>query len=187
MFCFIANFVCLFQNTLINLEMAVRVLIDTSSKSNVILSPEQLERQHKSKVRRLYDIANVFISIGLIEKVTGNLILKKPVFRYVGPIKLKKNIVKTPDLIMAAPITPLTEPSSHTRTPGCHVTVRRFRRKLEFTTPISNKEVKHGLATPPPTPLHKWDEILLVADMELTRINNGDMLWFYFTLRSSRT
>lgn len=154
--------------------MAVRVLIDTSSKSKTVISPEQQERQHKSKVRRLYDIANVFISIGLIEKVSGNLILKKPVFKYVGPHNVKKcdkTAQNTP-----SPITPLSALDNQQRIPACSVFVGRSKRKLEFTTPTSTKELKLGITTPPHTPSHKWDEILLVADMELTRINNGVVL-----------
>ncbi|KAG6453332.1 hypothetical protein O3G_MSEX008098 [Manduca sexta] len=159
-------------DTLINLEMAVRVLIDTSTKNKTALSPDQQDRQHKSKVRRLYDIANVFISIGLIEKVSGNLILKKPVFKYVGPYTMKIN--KVPSI--PSPITPLSTTDSQQRTPTFHVFAGKSKRKLEFTTPVSTKELKLGITTPPTTPSHKWDEILLVADMELTRINKGVVL-----------
>lgn len=160
------------QNTLINLEMAVRVLIDTT-KNKANLSPEQQDRQHKSKVRRLYDIANVFISIGLIEKVSGNLILKKPVFKYVGPYKMRKAV----DIVLAtpSPITPLSSFDSQ-KPSSSQITMGRSKRKLEFTTPSASKELKLGITTPPHTPSHKWDEILLVADMELTRINNGILL-----------
>ncbi|XP_026764350.1 transcription factor E2F7-like [Galleria mellonella] len=171
-------------NTLINLEMAVRVLIDTSSKNHTVLSPEQQDRQHKSKVRRLYDIANVFISVGLIEKVSGNSILKKPVFKYIGPFKVKKSdknvdtLLLTGDNVVTAtpsPITPLVQTDSQ-KTPTFHVFAGRSKRKLEFTTPNSGKELKLGVTTPPHTPTHKWDEILLVADMELTKINNEALL-----------
>lgn len=152
--------------------MAVRVLIDTSSKNKSTLSPEQQERQHKSKVRRLYDIANVFISIGLIEKVSGNLILKKPVFKYVGPYKPKKSDKVT--LPVLSPLTPLSVLDCQPAVAACHVYAGKSKRKLEFTmTPNTSKDTKLGITTPPHTPSHKWDEILLVADMELTRINNG--------------
>ncbi|XP_073946091.1 transcription factor E2F7-like [Choristoneura fumiferana] len=161
-------------NTLINLEMAVRVLIDSSNKNKTALSPEMLDRQHKSKVRRLYDIANVFISIGLIEKVCGNSILKKPVFKYVGPFKMKK--IEKVIINTSSPITPKVLSHDQRLTP-CHVFSGRSKRKLEFSsTPNSNKEIQLGVTTPPHTPSHKWDEILLVADMELTRINNGIIL-----------
>ncbi|XP_026484336.1 transcription factor E2F7-like [Vanessa tameamea] len=155
-------------NTLINLEMAVSVLIDSSNKNKSTLSPEQLDRQHKSKVRRLYDIANVFISIGLIEKVSGNLILKKPVFKYVGPFKMKKSDKVV--LHTLSPITPLSVLDTQQQMTPCHIFAGKSKRKLEFTTPSTDKL---GITTPPHTPSHKWDEILLVADMELNRINNG--------------
>lgn len=161
-------YICFFQNTLINLEMAVSVLIDSSNKNKSNLSPEQLDRQHKSKVRRLYDIANVFISIGLIEKVSGNLILKKPVFKYVGPFKMKKTDKVVFNTL--SPITPLSVLDTQQQMTPCHVFAGKSKRKLEFTTPITDKL---GVTTPPHTPSHKWDEILLVADMELNRINNG--------------
>lgn len=161
------------QNKCINLEMAVRVLIDTSNKNKAALSPEQQDRQHKSKVRRLYDIANVFISVGLIEKVSGNnTVLKKPVFKYAGPLKIKKSeeiTVETP------PITPLTLFDVQ-RTPTCHVFAGKSKRKLEFTTPHTSKETIMDVTVPSDTPSHKWDEILLVADMELTKINNHKIL-----------
>lgn len=144
--------------------MAVRVLIDTSNNKNkAALSPEQQDRQHKSKVRRLYDIANVFISVGLIEKVSGNnTILKKPVFKYAGPM--------TDTVIMTPPITPLAIFDGQ-QTPTGHLFVGKSKRKLEFTAPSSIKERKLSVNTPQNTPSQKWDEILLVADMELTKIN----------------
>lgn len=155
-------------NTLINLEMAVRVLIDTTAKNDVSLSPEQLERQHKSKVRRLYDIANVYISVGLIEKVSGNLILKKPVFKYIGPIKVKNSI----NMLTPSPLTPASEVNKQNKTPRSYVSVGRSKRKLQFST-SEMMSYSVGLTTPPSTPSQKWDDILQVADMELTRINNG--------------
>lgn len=171
-----------FQNTLINLEMAVGVLIDTANKNKTVLSPEQQDRQHKSKVRRLYDIANVLISIGLIEKVSGNLILKKPVFRYVGPLKMKKAekmmVEATP-----SPIMPLSVVDSQDCVTPCHAFAVKSKRKLEFTSPSpsSSKALKLYVSTPPDTPSQKWDEILLVADMELNKINNGNCCDFIIT------
>lgn len=164
-----------FQNTLINLEMAVGVLIDTANKNKTVLSPEQQDRQHKSKVRRLYDIANVLISIGLIEKVSGNLILKKPVFRYVGPLNMKK----AEKVVMEAtpsPMTPLSVVDGQDCVTPCHAFAGKSKRKLEFTSPSpsSSKALKLYVSTPPDTPSQKWDEILLVVDMELNKINNGN-------------
>jgi hypothetical protein len=42
--------------------------------------------QFKTKVRRLYDIANILTSLGLICKVTtSDSNIRKPAFRYTGP------------------------------------------------------------------------------------------------------
>jgi hypothetical protein len=42
--------------------------------------------QFKSKVRRLYDIANILTSLGLICKVhSSDSNMRKPAFRYTGP------------------------------------------------------------------------------------------------------
>jgi len=60
----------------INLEFATRV----------IHGPGQMEKQKLTRIRRLYDIANILNSLGLIRKVTVNGGRgKKPAFQYVGP------------------------------------------------------------------------------------------------------
>ena len=46
-----------------------------------------MQSRYKTKVRRLYDIANVLSAIRLIEKVDiYNCVIRKPIFRYRGPI-----------------------------------------------------------------------------------------------------
>jgi len=60
----------------INLEFATRV----------IHGPGQIEKQKLTRIRRLYDIANILNSLGLIRKVTvSGGRGKKPAFQYVGP------------------------------------------------------------------------------------------------------
>ncbi len=46
------------------------------------VGPEEAQKL-KTKIRRLYDIANVLQSIGLIEK-TNHTYNKKPAFRWIG-------------------------------------------------------------------------------------------------------
>lgn len=41
-------------------------------------------RSNFLQIRRLYDIANVFSSLGLIKKVTLDLDTRKPAFRWIG-------------------------------------------------------------------------------------------------------
>jgi predicted ATP-dependent Lon-type protease len=47
-----------------------------------VVEPEEAQKL-KTKIRRLYDIANVLQSIGLIEK-TNHTYNKKPAFRWIG-------------------------------------------------------------------------------------------------------
>lgn len=67
------------------MDIAAKVLINeqddsTDSKNSAAQS------RFKTKVRRLYDIANVLSAIGLIEKVDMyNCVIRKPIFRYTGP------------------------------------------------------------------------------------------------------
>lgn len=57
-----------------SLEEAARVLIQTDNSALV-----------KTKIRRLYDIVNVFKSVGLVENPMPN---KKPGFRWLGTERL---------------------------------------------------------------------------------------------------
>lgn len=62
--------------------MAAKVLItDMDNKTD-----NASKSRFTTKVRRLYDIANVLTAIGLIDKVhTYDRAMRKPVFKYIGP------------------------------------------------------------------------------------------------------
>ena len=75
-----------FQNGVINLDIAAKVLINEPENSSDTKN-SILQSRFKTKVRRLYDIANVLSAIGLIEKVDMyNCVIRKPIFKYTGPI-----------------------------------------------------------------------------------------------------
>ncbi|XP_048826476.1 transcription factor E2F7 isoform X2 [Brienomyrus brachyistius] len=66
----------------VTLDLAARVLIDESQDT-------ESRSKYKTKVRRLYDIANVLTSLGLIEKVQVKEERgKKPAFRWTGPVEV---------------------------------------------------------------------------------------------------
>ncbi|KAK0183009.1 hypothetical protein PV327_001088 [Microctonus hyperodae] len=83
---FIMLFLVSMKNGVINLDIAAKVLIiDMDNSAGEIIDNASRSR-FKTKVRRLYDIANVLTAIGLIKKVDMNdRIMKKPVFKYIGP------------------------------------------------------------------------------------------------------
>ncbi|XP_062914522.1 transcription factor E2F7-like isoform X1 [Mobula hypostoma] len=64
----------------IALDAAAKILIEEGQPEAVDSS------KFKTKIRRLYDIANVLTSLGLIKKVHVNERGRKPVFQWVGPV-----------------------------------------------------------------------------------------------------
>jgi len=93
------------QSELVNLDLAASILLNESvSEKTVVGEDDMLPCCHKSShnrgsdsggtktgrfkttVRRLYDIANVLASLGLICKVQNmESSGRKPAFRYIGP------------------------------------------------------------------------------------------------------
>ncbi|XP_067946237.1 transcription factor E2F7-like isoform X2 [Watersipora subatra] len=65
----------------INLDMAAKILL-----GDPMVETKQTNSQFKTKIRRLYDIANILASINLICKVhVTELRGRKPAFSYIGP------------------------------------------------------------------------------------------------------
>lgn len=93
------------QSELVNLDLAASILLNEStSEKTVVDEDDKLPCCHKSSrnrgsdsggtktgrfkttVRRLYDIANVLASLGLICKVQNiESSGRKPAFKYIGP------------------------------------------------------------------------------------------------------
>lgn len=64
---------------IVSLDLAAKMLI---GDNDVI---EKKDIQYKTKVRRLYDIANILTSLKLVEKINMFGHNKKPAFKYTGP------------------------------------------------------------------------------------------------------
>ncbi|XP_014204845.1 transcription factor E2F7-like [Copidosoma floridanum] len=81
---FVMLFLVSLKNGVINLDIAAQVLFNEADSVDATKTP--CPPKCKTKVRRLYDIANVLLAIGLIEKVDMyNCFLRKPIFKYTGP------------------------------------------------------------------------------------------------------
>ncbi|KAK6985679.1 Transcription factor e2f8 [Biomphalaria glabrata] len=64
----------------VNLELSAKILIGDSAMDNIEAS------KFKTKIRRLYDIANILTSLKLIKKIHVTEIRgRKPAFQYIGP------------------------------------------------------------------------------------------------------
>uniref|UniRef100_A0A7N0VGY9 E2F/DP family winged-helix DNA-binding domain-containing protein n=1 Tax=Kalanchoe fedtschenkoi TaxID=63787 RepID=A0A7N0VGY9_KALFE len=111
---FIKLFVC--SNVgLISLDDAAKVLLGDGHNSTVM----------RTKVRRLYDIANVLSSVNLIEK-TQHKESRKPAFRWLGPGGKRENGSATP--------------------PATQIELKK---KRTFGTEISNIDFKRAKVDPP--------------------------------------
>ena len=91
---FCQQFICLFVawKHVISLEEAAREIADDSCIDDKLL---------KTKIRRLYDIANVLQSIGLIEK-THRSDSRKPAFQWIGLEGVVATIAEISDLVKAS-------------------------------------------------------------------------------------
>ncbi|XP_070785385.1 transcription factor E2F7 [Enoplosus armatus] len=80
------KFVMLFlvsKTQTVTLDAAAKILIEESQDSSS-------HSKYKTKVRRLYDIANVLTSLGLIKKVhVREQRGRKPAFKWLGPVEFK--------------------------------------------------------------------------------------------------
>ncbi|XP_012260402.2 transcription factor E2F8-like [Athalia rosae] len=82
---FIMLFLVSLKNGVINLDIAAKVLIMGTDEPKK-LPNTTVRSRFKTKVRRLYDIANVLTAIGLIKKVSrSDSTIRKPIFKYTGP------------------------------------------------------------------------------------------------------
>ncbi|XP_037617245.1 transcription factor E2F7 [Sebastes umbrosus] len=82
------KFVMLFlvsKTQTVTLDAAAKILIEESQDSSS-------HSKYKTKVRRLYDIANVLTSLGLIKKVhVREERGRKPAFKWLGPVEFKSS------------------------------------------------------------------------------------------------
>ncbi|XP_046486173.1 transcription factor E2F8-like [Neodiprion pinetum] len=196
---FIMLFLVSLKNGIINLDMAAKVLI-TDSEQSIETTDTSVRSRFKTKVRRLYDIANVLSAIGLIRKVSmSDSSIRKPVFQYTGPdVDYIDFDEETPvregtrhSLIgMATPNRSLGPSvflqSSSTKPSPCH-----NRLLIGSTTPVNQRrelrkrklfgtDEKFGRTMSSPCldndrPSERLDDsILQVAEMELERLKSSE-------------
>uniref|UniRef100_A0A3Q2YVU1 Transcription factor E2F7 n=1 Tax=Hippocampus comes TaxID=109280 RepID=A0A3Q2YVU1_HIPCM len=127
------KFVSLFlvsKTQTVTLEAAAKVLIEESQDLSS-------HGKYKTKVRRLYDIANVLTSLGLIKKVhVREERGRKPAFRWLGPVDFNKS---AQDLRKAK----LAHHASFHLTPTC-VAVQRQIRSAPSSPPFTPQPLDYS-------------------------------------------
>ncbi|XP_013922728.1 PREDICTED: transcription factor E2F7 [Thamnophis sirtalis] len=145
------KFVMLFlvsKTKIVTLDIAAKILIEESQDTAD-------HSKFKTKVRRLYDIANVLTSLGLIKKVhVTEERGRKPAFKWIGPVEFTGN---NDDIKMEVrTFATLTEVKRPTRIPhqACSNRKDRMSRHASFSIPQSSEMVKRKVSSEPSSP-HK--------------------------------
>uniref|UniRef100_A0ACD5VB15 Uncharacterized protein n=1 Tax=Avena sativa TaxID=4498 RepID=A0ACD5VB15_AVESA len=109
--------------------------ISLDEAARLLLGERHAESNMRTKVRRLYDIANVLSSLNLIEK-TQQVDSRKPAFRWLGQAKRKEGN----NVMAALPLDRKIAPSK--RAFGTDIT--NINNKRAFSTDITKIDIKRG-------------------------------------------
>ncbi|XP_056430041.1 transcription factor E2F7 [Hyla sarda] len=146
------KFVMLFlvsTTRIITLEIAAKILIEESQDISD-------HSKFKTKVRRLYDIANVLTSLGLIKKVhVTEERGRKPAFKWIGPVDFKtESGQKIEGTVTTSP------PGSQRDATAEYSKQQKLLRHSSFSHVQSINTVKRKVCSEPSSP-HKAQEGLL--------------------------
>ncbi|NWI87128.1 E2F7 factor, partial [Pitta sordida] len=150
------KFVMLFlvsKTKIVTLDIAAKILIE-ETQDTVDHS------KFKTKVRRLYDIANVLTSLGLIKKVhVTEERGRKPAFKWIGPVEFSG---KTDELRGHSPTSdplPATQRGACARYQICVTGKQRFTRHSSFNSAQSCEGTRRKVSSEPNSPhQEKQDE-----------------------------
>ncbi|XP_028255105.1 transcription factor E2F7 isoform X3 [Parambassis ranga] len=143
------KFVMLFlvsKTQTVTLDAAAKILIEESQDSSS-------HSKYKTKVRRLYDIANVLTSLGLIKKVyVREERGKKPAFRWLGPVEFNKSGNSVGNTLNVADITP-SEPTSSSA--GLDHRKTKLARHASFNITPTYVAVQRQVSSAPSSPQYE--------------------------------
>ncbi len=135
-----------------------------SSVSDILLAKSKANKMLKTKIRRLYDIANVMVSIGLIAKINGGSNTKKgsgrPSFKWIYPVTPKDYLEKGKDAAKGAVVIPLAVKSEAQIVADSNIAVDCASASAE--TPSEASVSTSSESTPPtlvPNPISSDDKI----------------------------
>uniref|UniRef100_A0A3Q1GCK6 Transcription factor E2F7 n=1 Tax=Acanthochromis polyacanthus TaxID=80966 RepID=A0A3Q1GCK6_9TELE len=139
------KFVMLFlvsKTQTVTLDAAAKILIEESQDSSS-------HSKYKTKVRRLYDIANVLTSLGLIKKVhVREERGRKPAFKWLGPVKFNNsgNAGNTLNVAAIAPPEP-TQPVT-----GQDLRQAKMARHASFNITPTSVAIQRQVSSAPSSP-----------------------------------
>uniref|UniRef100_A0A8C5K7C3 Transcription factor E2F7 n=1 Tax=Jaculus jaculus TaxID=51337 RepID=A0A8C5K7C3_JACJA len=142
------KFVMLFlvsKTKIVTLDVAAKILIEESQDT-----PDH--SKFKTKVRRLYDIANVLTSLALIKKVhVTEERGRKPAFKWIGPVDFNSNEEELVDL--PASVLPELKPETYGQIRAC--AKQRLARYGSFNTVPTAEKIQRKVSSEPNSPCRK--------------------------------
>ncbi|XP_051248298.1 LOW QUALITY PROTEIN: transcription factor E2F7 [Dicentrarchus labrax] len=139
------KFVMLFlvsKTQTVTLDAAAKILIEESQDSSS-------HSKYKTKVRRLYDIANVLTSLGLIKKVhVREERGRKPAFKWLGPVEFKNSANAGIAVNMAA----VTLPGATQPVTGHDLRIAKMARHASFNITPTSVAVQRQVCSAPSSP-----------------------------------
>ncbi|XP_061495676.1 transcription factor E2F7 isoform X2 [Rhineura floridana] len=143
------KFVMLFlvsKTKIVTLDIAAKILIEESQDTAD-------HSKFKTKVRRLYDIANVLTSLGLIEKVhVTEERGRKPAFKWIGPVEFTGDRGDVKMEISTYPALTKVKGATHVPHQACANRKERLSRHASFNTTQPSDVVKRKVSSEPSSP-----------------------------------
>ncbi|XP_005147964.3 transcription factor E2F7 [Melopsittacus undulatus] len=165
------KFVMLFlvsKTKIVTLDIAAKILIE-ETQDTVDHS------KFKTKVRRLYDIANVLTSLGLIKKVhVTEERGRKPAFKWIGPVEFPG---KTTNLGELRGHSPTSDPLPGTQGACvpykiCATGRQRFTRHTSFNSTQSCEETRRKVSSEPSSPHQVRQAYIMNSDEYCSKMIN---------------
>ncbi|KAF7660195.1 hypothetical protein LDENG_00286530 [Lucifuga dentata] len=142
------KFVMLFlvsKTQTVTLDTAAKILIEESQDSSS-------HSKYKTKVRRLYDIANVLTSLNLIKKVhVREERGRKPAFKWLGPVEFE-NAGTAENSVNLAAITPTCAQEATQPTVSQELRKSRLARHASFNITPTSVAVQRQVSSAPSSP-----------------------------------
>ncbi|NWV00244.1 E2F7 factor, partial [Upupa epops] len=163
------KFVMLFlvsKTKIVTLDIAAKILIE-ETQDTVDYS------KFKTKVRRLYDIANVLTSLGLIKKVhVTEERGRKPAFKWIGPVEFPRKSDELKDCSPVRDPLPGTQRGVHTPYQISTTGKQRFTRHASFSGTQPCEGTRRKVSSEPNSPHHERQAHMVNSNEHCSKMIN---------------
>ncbi|NXD33328.1 E2F7 factor, partial [Copsychus sechellarum] len=163
------KFVMLFlvsKTKIVTLDIAAKILIEETQDTGD-------HSKFKTKVRRLYDIANVLTSLGLIKKVhVTEERGRKPAFKWIGPVEFPENTDELRGHSPASNPLPETQRGASARYQTSTTGKQRFTRHASFNSAQPCEAARRKVSSEPNSPRQERQACIVNSDENCSKMIN---------------